>query len=258
MSRGKVAIVLGAGSARGIAHVGVLQVLKEEGIDFDFIVGSSMGAMIGGIYACGADLYMLEKMWRNMDSRLLMDVNVPRMGFLAGKRVKSFLELLCKNRDFEQLDVPLLAVATDLVSGQRVVIEEGRVADAIRASISIPGVFKPIRKEGMVLVDGAVCDRLPVEVARERGADIVIAVDVTFGPGKEVSIHNTLDVIMTSLDIMQKQQFDLIYPKVDILIQPAVGHLASRDFDRSQEAIEMGRQATQEKIKEIRGKISLL
>lgn len=184
-----------------------------------------------------------------------MDIRIPHQGFLAGKRIKAFLDLLTKRYTFADLEFPLLVVATDLVNGSRVVLEEGLIADAIRASISVPGIFSPVRKDGMVLVDGAVCDRLPVETARERGADVIIAVDVTFGPGRVVSIENTLDVIMTSIDIMQKQQFDLIYPQADILIQPAVGHLASRDFDRCREAVQLGRIAAEGKIDEIRQKI---
>lgn len=239
---GKTAVVLGAGSARGLAHIGVLQALEEKHIDFDFIVGSSMGAMVGSIYACGADLYMLARMADHMDINVVLDVNIPRLGFIAGKKVSAFLELLTKKKTFAELDLPVYVVATDLISGQRVIFEEGSVAEAVRASISVPGIFHPVRKGDMVLVDGAVTDRLPIEVARMKGASKVIAVDVTFGPGKVVEINNTLDVITTSLDILQKQQFDLVRPEADVLLQPAVGNFASRDFDRCQELVEIGRQ----------------
>lgn len=251
-----VGLVLGAGSARGLAHIGVLQVLKEEEIDIDFIVGSSMGAMVGAIYTSGADLYMLEKMLDCMNTNLMLDVQVPRFGFVAGKRIDSFITLLTKNKSFDQLDPPLIAVATDLISGERVIFEQGPVVEAVRASISIPGVFTPVRKDDMVLVDGAVIDRLPVEVARDRGADIIIAVDVTFGPDKKVTIKNTIDVIMTSLDIMQKYHFDLCGSQADILIQPAVGNFASRDFENAKEIINLGRTATLDKVQEIKQKIS--
>jgi NTE family protein len=114
----------------------------------------------------------------------------------------------------------------------------------------------PVRKDGMVLVDGAVIDRLPVEVARARGADIIIAVDVTFGPDRKVAINNTMDVIMTAMDIMQKHHFDFIGPQADVLIQPAVGNFASRDFDSSREIVDLGRKATLDKIAEIKEKIA--
>lgn len=254
-SRPKIALVLGAGSARGLAHIGVLQVLIENDVPFDMIVGSSMGAMIGGLYACGTDLEMLDKMIHHMDMNTFFDVRIPRLGFIAGKKINSFLKLMTKNKNFEDLDLPLFMVATDLVSGQEIVLDKGLVADAIRASISIPGIFHPVKRDGMILVDGAVTDRLPVEIARSCGADKIIAVDVTFGEGKQVSINNTLDVILTSLDIMQKQQFDLISSRADVLIQPKVGNFPSRGFDNSQKIVELGREAAKNKLPEILAQI---
>lgn len=247
-----IALVLGAGSARGLAHIGVIQVLLENDIPFDMIVGSSMGAMVGGIYACGSDIYMLDRMVEHMDHSVLYDVNLPRLGFMAGRKISTFLDLMTKKKDFSQLDMPLLVVATDLVSGERVIIDEGPVAQAVRASISIPGIFRPVRDGERILVDGAVTDRLPVIPARERGADIVIAVDVTFCDGKKVEIRNTWDVIMTALDILQKQQFDAASPQADILIQPPVGGFLPQDFRRSRELVDLGRMAALSKIEDIR------
>ncbi|HEX3011325.1 MAG TPA: patatin-like phospholipase family protein [Syntrophomonadaceae bacterium] len=248
-------LVLGAGSARGLAHIGVAQVLKENGISFDFMVGSSMGAMVAGIYACGADLYMLGKMSECMDANLFYDVHVPRLGFMSGRKIMEFLNLVTKKKTFDDLIWPVKMVATDLISGQRMVIDQGSVAEAIRASISIPGIFNPVKKEGMVLVDGAVSDRLPVEVARLQGAQVIIAVDVTFGEGRRVIIRNALDVVLTSLDILQKQQFDLIRPGADVVIQPEVGGFSPRDFDQAGKIIELGRRAAEAKIQEIKTKL---
>jgi NTE family protein len=251
----KVALVLGAGSARGLAHIGVLQVLLEKQIPFDLIVGSSMGAMVGTIYACGANIYMLDKMVEYMNTRILFDIGVPRMGFVSGKRVSDFLDLVTKKKSFAELDFPVAVVATDLITGETVVLDEGMVAEAVRASISLPGIFAPVVKGDMVLVDGAVSDRLPIKVAQDRGADLVIAVDVTFGSGKKTAIKNTMDVILTSLDIMSKIHFDSIFSHADILIQPAVGHINPRDFDRSREVVDLGRKATEEKVEDIMLKI---
>jgi NTE family protein len=241
----KIALVLGAGSARGLAHIGVLQVLEENNIPFDLIVGCSMGAMVGSIYACGTDLKLLEKLIENMNLRNFFDLNIPRMGFISGKRITEFLDLVTKRKNFADLDLPLAVVATDLVSGSKLVIEEGPITEAVRASISIPGVFHPIIKDDMVLVDGAVLDRLPVEVAREKGASVIIAVDVNFGPGKKVMVKNTMDIILNSLDLMQKKQFDLLEPQTDILIQPQVGNYSPADFDKSPQLIQLGREATE-------------
>lgn len=250
----KIALVLGAGSARGLAHIGVLQVFIENKVPFDLIVGCSMGALVGGLYACGTDLVMLGKMIENIDMKVFFDVHLPRTGFIAGKKMNALLTLLTKKMSFAETQLPVHMVATDLLTGQAVVLESGPLAEAIRASISIPGVFSPVKKEDMILVDGAVSDRLPVEVARRRGADIIIAVDVMFGGGKEINIKNTLDVIITSLDIMQKAQFDQIKEQADILIQPQVGCFSPRAFDKSAQIIELGRQAAEQNLEQILAK----
>ncbi|NLG32409.1 MAG: patatin family protein [Syntrophomonadaceae bacterium] len=251
-----VALVLGAGSARGLAHIGILQVLEKYKIPINFMVGCSMGAMVAGIYASGTNLNLLEKMVENMNLNLLFDIRVPHMGFISGKRIESFLDLLTKKKRFEDLPNPLYIVATDLLSGDQVILEEGKITDAIRASISIPGIFRPITREGKVLVDGAVRQRLPIEVARMKGADIVIAVDVTFGQGKQVNIRNTLDVILASLDIMQKSQFDSSGALADIIIQPAVSNFSPKDFNKAAELIELGRIAALDRLDEIKGIIN--
>ncbi|QGT99080.1 UPF0028 protein YchK [Candidatus Syntrophocurvum alkaliphilum] len=251
----KVALVLGAGSAKGIAHIGVMQVLQKHNINYDLIVGTSMGAMVGGLYAAGADLNIMGKMASTMNTNILYDVKVPRLGFIAGKKITDFLNLLTKNKDFSELNLPLYVVATDLLSGEKIIIDDGSVAEAIRASISIPGIFYPVKKDGMILVDGAVTSRLPVEVAREKGADLVIAVDVTFGQPKKPEITNAVDVIMASLDILQKQIFNEVSSQADILIQPSVSHLSIRDFDKASEFINFGKVAAEEKIEEIKEKL---
>lgn len=252
----KVALVLGAGTARGLAHIGVLQVLLENEIPFDMIVGSSMGAMVGSIYACGVDMYMLDKMMEIMNTSVLFDVGVTKLGFMSGNRLSKFLDMLTKKKNFDDLDLPVTVVATDLVSGQRILIEDGSISEAVRASISLPGIFAPVMKEQMMLVDGAVIARLPVEVARMKQADLIIAVDVTYGPGQRSEVKNTMDVILTSLDIMAKHQFEAVMPYTDILIQPAVGHISPRQLDKSREIVDLGRKAAQEKIVEIRSKIA--
>ena len=252
----RIGLVMGAGSARGLAHIGVLQVFEEHKVPFDFIVGSSMGAMVGGVYACGTNLKMLDKMVETMDHNLFLDVNVPRLGFIAGKKVAVLLDLMTKRKDFADLIIPTSVVATDLLSEETIVIEEGSLAEAIRASISIPGVFNPVRKDNMVLVDGGVKDRLPISVARDKGADIIIAVDVTFGEGRKVIIKNALDVIMASIDIMQKQQFDVISTTADILIQPRVGGYSTWDFEAARTIIDLGREAAEAKLEEIFKKIA--
>ncbi|KUG03084.1 hypothetical protein ASZ90_019545 [hydrocarbon metagenome] len=252
MDKPKVALVLGAGSARGIAHIGVLQVLEENHIPFDFIVGSSMGAMIGGIYGCGTNIMMLGKVFEHIDVGRFFELKIPHLGLINGSKINELLKLLTKDRSFNELSLPVYMVATDLYTGSSVILREGIVAEAIRASISIPGIFRPVHKDDMLLVDGAVTDRVPVEAAAQLGADLIIAVDVKFGIGKDIVINSTLDVVLTALDIMQKQQLETICNISDILIQPAVTGFNSWDFDKTPQLIELGREAALAKLPELK------
>ncbi|MDD3895113.1 MAG: patatin-like phospholipase family protein, partial [Syntrophomonadaceae bacterium] len=193
-----------------------------------------------------------------IDTRTFFDVKVPRMGFVAGNKISSLLNLLTKKKQFNELDITLQVVATDLITGRTIVIQEGSIAEAIRASISIPGVFHPVKREGMILVDGAITDRLPVDIALKNNADIVIAVDVTFTEDRSIEIRNVLDVIMSSLDLMQKRHFEDSAQNTDFLLQPKVGNFASSDFNKSVQIVEMGRQAAREQLDDILAAIAEL
>jgi len=251
-----VGLVLGAGSARGLAHIGVLQVFLENGIEYDFIVGSSMGALVGALAASGTDLYLLGRLAETMNINSIIDVSIPRLGFIAGRKVEQFIRLMTKNKRFDELNFPLYAVATDLKKGEPVVLSEGPVWEAVRASTAIPGVFRPVIKDDVWLVDGAVTERLPVEIARSLGADLVVAVDVTFAENRQVKVRNTLDVIMQSIEIMERKIFEnLVRDRADILIQPQVGDIPSSGFDRAEECIAKGREAALHALPLIKSRI---
>ncbi|MGE5544672.1 MAG: patatin-like phospholipase family protein [Bacillota bacterium] len=249
----KIGLVLGAGSARGLAHIGVMQVLIENQIPFDFLVGSSMGALVAAIYACGGDIYMTGKLAAALNTSLFWDVGIPRMGFVSGKRIEHLLRLLTKGKSFEDLEIPLAVVATDIETGEKIVIQEGPVYTAVRASISIPGIFTPVRYNQRLLVDGAVAERLPVGVARDLGADIVLGVDVTFAEDRQARIRNTLDVILQAVEILERQIFTQVTRhQATVLIQPRLGNIKSSEFNRAEECIAIGRKCAEAKLDEIR------
>ncbi|MCR4399541.1 MAG: patatin-like phospholipase family protein [Syntrophomonadaceae bacterium] len=251
--RPRVGLVLGAGSARGIAHIGVLQVLAEAGITFDLLVGSSMGALIGAIYGAGANLYLLQKLFEELNFNRLMDFQLPGSGFVGGRKIRDFTYLLTKGKRFEELSVPLAVVATDIRAGKRVVLTSGLVSEAVRASISIPGVFTPVEMGDMLLVDGAVSDRLPIELARELGCQRVVAVDVNFGMERETELKNPLQVLLAAIDLLERRIFvDLVKPGADILVQPMLGHIGSGSFERAAECVRLGREATLAALPQIR------
>lgn len=248
-----VGLVLGAGGARGLAHIGVLQRLKEYQIPIDLIVGSSIGALIGSAYGASTDLSMLGRLAEYFNYSVMWDLRVPHMGFLSGERIWEFVRLITKNKSLEELDPKVVVIATNIEDGEPVRLDRGRACDAVRASISVPGVFEPVKYNGMLLVDGGVAARLPSDIARHLGAEIVLAVDVTFCDGKQVIINNILDVIVESIEIMEKQIFEnMSREQADILIQPQVGHVRSREFHRAAECIKLGRNAVEDKIQEIR------
>jgi len=178
--RPKVGLALGSGSARGLAHLGVIRAIEDAGIEVDFIAGTSMGALIGAIHAAGK-LDDLEDTFQTFDWKKTVsffDVILPKSGLFDGAKISDLVRAYVHANSIEALPKPFAAVATDIVSGEEVVIRSGDVIEAVRASISVPGIFTPVRSNGRILVDGGLTNPVPVSVARAMGADMVIAVDL--------------------------------------------------------------------------------
>ncbi|WP_408956543.1 patatin-like phospholipase family protein [Natroniella sp. ANB-PHB2] len=243
-----IGLALGAGSARGLAHLGVLKVFEEEGILIDYLAGTSIGSIVGGFYAVGLDLHMLERLAKHLTWDHLTDLTVPRRGLIAGNKAKEFFELLTKKKNFNQLELPFATVAVDIENGEEVIIDSGLVADGIRASMSIPGVYVPHQLDGRKLVDGAVLNRVPVSAVRGLGADIVIGVDVSHKVNYKSEVSTIFDVIMNSIDIMQQEITKHKNHGADLLIRPPVGHIKSTDLDQARECIDLGYQSAKEAI----------
>jgi len=181
----KIGIVLGSGGARGSAHVGVLKVLEEQGIQPDVIVGSSMGAEVGGAYAAGVSVEDMTAIWRSTHFGTVVKnflPTIPWSGWCSGREKMRMLRRLVGDLTIEELPIAYAAVATDLESGLPYPITKGSLARAIRASISVPGLLTPVWIDGHLLIDGGVADPVPVDIARQLGAAVVIAVDVLVNP----------------------------------------------------------------------------
>ncbi|MDX8364949.1 patatin-like phospholipase family protein [Cytobacillus sp. Hm23] len=245
-----IGLALGSGSARGFAHLGVIKVLTEENIGIDLIAGSSMGAVVAAFYGAGLDINRLYKVANAFKRKYYLDFTVPRMGFLAGNRVKELIRIFTHGKMIEDLDIPVAIVATDLIKGEKVVFRTGPVADAVRASIAIPGIFVPEKINNRVLVDGGVVDRIPVSVVKEMGADIVIGVDVSHVKRNE-NISSIFDVIMQSIDIMQEELVSHREIASDIMIRPHVEHISSKAFSNIKEIIEIGEEETRKQLENI-------
>ncbi|TYR82617.1 patatin family protein [Priestia megaterium] len=255
MTSPTIGLALGSGGARGFAHLGVIKVLKEQKIPIHYLAGSSMGALVAAMYASGIEMSQLYKMALTFKRKYYLDFTVPKMGFIAGNRIKSLVQAFTKNKTIEELNIPVAIVATDLKTGEKVVFKTGSVSQAVRASISIPGIFAPEKVEGRLLVDGGVVDRIPVSVAREMGADIVIAVDVSKAK-RNAEISSIFDVILQSLDILQDELVTNRAVASDIMIRPQVEAFSSRAFTNIQEIIEIGERAAYEQLPSIKQAIA--
>ncbi|HEX5633022.1 MAG TPA: patatin-like phospholipase family protein, partial [Gemmatimonadales bacterium] len=229
----RVALVLGGGAARGFAHIGVIRVLEQERIPIDMVIGTSVGSLIGAIYAAEKDSFDLEWTAFQLQQDDLFDFRllnaVTGMGYARGERLEAFVRAKVKEDAIEKLKVPFAAVATDLNWGQRVVMDRGSVARAVRASSAIPGVFEPVTHMGKLLVDGGVVDNIPIDVAREKGAEVVIAVDISEDVGN-TEIKNLLDVLLQATNIMFAENVAHRKQGADVLVQPNVKGVGMLDF----------------------------
>ncbi len=243
----KIGLALSGGSFRGLAHIGVLQSIIDAGIDIDVIAGTSMGSMIAGVYASGADMDMCAKLVMQMDERDYFDPAMRKKGWFKGDRFQELAKTLTKDLDFDQLNIPLAVVACDIQTGEKVVFREGKVHEAIRASVSLPMIFTPHHYQGRILVDGGVVDRMPAGVVRkDLNADIVIAVDVGYRGDPTKEPESTREVIQRSLDIMGWEITKLQSKYYDVLVRPDVRHMPGLKLTMAEECILAGQKAGME------------
>jgi NTE family protein len=182
MTKTKIALVLGGGGARGLAHIGVLKVLEKNHLPIDIIVGTSIGALIGGFYAARTSIELIEKMALSVDLKFVAKMLAPSFstsGLVDGERVRSFLGKFLGEIKIEDMTIPFSSVATDLTTGEEVIFTSGSLVDAIMASIAIPMLFNPVHYQNRYLVDGGLVNPLPVSVAYRLGAEVIIAANVT-------------------------------------------------------------------------------
>lgn len=268
-----IGLVLGGGAARGVAHIGVLEVLEENGIFPTFIVGASVGSLIGGLYAAGLSATRLHQLairtrWRNLLSVNIPSVNFSNLSFAGGnlpllENATGFFDLdkligwldsiLGSQVTFEQLNIPFVAIATDLVSGETLALNSGPIAPAIRISCSVPGIFTPVRRDGRLLVDGGVSYNLPASIARNMGADYVIAVDLLPAGGATVvsraletyyEPRHIVEVAMHALYALIRQTQNDETP-ADVVITPSIGHISFTNIAAYEDMIRLGRDAAE-------------
>lgn len=248
---GKVGLALGGGSARGLAHIGILKVFQEAEIPIDLVVGTSIGSLVGAVYAAGSNLDYVAGISRELDWKQILDPNFSRMGLFKGDKLQELVDVLVKRKSFKDLELPFAAAACDLESGHEVIIKQGSVAKAVRASCSLPGIFKPVHLAGKLLVDGGVCGRLPVAATRKLGADLVIAVDVGGWP-KHEKVNNMFGILSQTYHIFESRLAVEQGGEADLVIRPQVGTIGPERLDLSDELIALGRKAAEAALPEVK------
>lgn len=277
--RGTVAIALGGGGARGLAHLGVLKVFEEAQIPIDFICGTSIGALIGALYAlnpCSKLLFQkflaflsspmykqarfsrlvqknqttsehfLSNFTKLLKKRIILHLAQSRTSLVGTKRVSAMFDFFLKNKAFTDLQIPFVATSVDLVSGQEVFHTSGSLSQAIMASAAIPGFLPPVRNNGQILVDGVVLNPVPVRPARQVGADIVIAVDVGKAFVNQPTVDNIVDIILRTHLITAHRNNELLLQSSDLVLKPNVGQYHWAEFHNFEEIVNAGEQVARQ------------
>lgn len=254
----KLAVVLGSGGSRGMAHVGVLEEFEQAGLSIDLIVGCSAGSIIGAMYADDPDAARLKESVYSLSHRDMIDYTVlgMRYGLVLGKRLRSTLASKIKARSFEELSIPLVITATDLLTGDLLTIGGGELLPAIHASSAVPLYFHPVEAYGRVLVDGAVANPLPVEVALRYKPKTIVAVDLSALLPSELPRH-LFGVAMRSLEIAFYHQSRVMVEGADVIIRPEMGEVDMFDDSAKKMTYEAGRRAAREAIPLIEAHLAL-
>lgn len=268
----KIGVALGGGGARGLAHIGVLQVLESLGLEIAGVSGCSMGAAVGAIYCSGTPLDEMESFINSLDWRtflLFSDFSLSRTGIINGRRVEEVLKKFLGNKTFEDCIKDFCCVSVDIVTGKKVLLDSGSLIEAVRASISIPGFFSPVIKGEKILVDGGIIEPLPIEAIKTLKVNFIIASSMLYESEEEIhkkSLHKSIDlkkkisaniVLDRSFNIMETELTRKYLNNVNILIEPKIGNYGFFDFSKGKEIIECGRVAAKRKIPEIKKKLGL-
>ena len=252
----KVGLALGGGAARGFAHVGVIQALEEAGLRPDFVVGTSAGSLVAALYASGRTPAQLQQVAETMEEAAFTDWTLPifSRGMLRGEALGRYVNIQVGGKLIEQMPLSLGIVATDLNSGQGVLFQRGDTGTAVRASSAVPAVFVPVKIGTHEYVDGGLVSPVPVRYARQMGAEVVIAVDISSAPEGNPS-SDTLQILLQTFAIMGKSINSYELKDADVVIRPSLAGVAGADFSSRRRVIDAGRTAMQRALPQLKAAI---
>ena len=255
----KIGLALGGGAARGFAHVGVIAVLEEAGLKPQIVVGTSAGSLVAALYASGKTSAQLQQTALSMEEVAITDWMLPLVGrgMFRGEALARYVNELLANRLIENMVIPLGIVATDLNNGNAVLFQRGDTGTAVRASSAVPAVFVPVKINGREYVDGGLVSPVPVRFARQMGADVVVAVDIS-NPPEANTADGTLQILLQTFAIMGKSINQYELPGADVLVKPSLVGLKSADFSARQRAIDAGRAAMLSALPALKAKLASL
>ena len=249
----KIGLALGGGAARGFAHVGVIQVLEEAGINPALVAGTSAGSLVAALYASGKNGAQLQKVAETMEESTIADWTLPFFGrgVLRGEALAKYVNVQVGQKPIESMPLPLGIVATDLNSGNDMLFQRGDTGTAVRASSAVPAVFTPVKINGHEYVDGGLSSPVPVRAARKMGAELVIAVDIS-SPPEGSSASGTIEVLLQTFSIMGKSINGFELKDADVVVRPVLTGVSSSDFSSRKRSIEAGRQAMLQALPQLR------
>ncbi len=250
----RIGLALGGGAARGFAHIGVIQVLEEQGVRPDLVVGTSAGSLVAAMYASGKSGVEMGSLAESMDESAITDWMFPGRGMLRGEALANYVRKMTGGKLIEQMKMPLGIVATDLGNGQPVLFQRGDTGLAVRASSAVPAVFQPVPINGREYVDGGLVAPVPVRFARQMGAEFVIAVDISAAPEGNATT-DTMRLLLQTFAIMGRSINHFELREADVVLRPKLAGVSSADFSARKRAIAAGREAAIASLNDLRARV---
>ncbi|GAB3259519.1 patatin-like phospholipase family protein [Chitinimonas naiadis] len=252
----RIGLALGGGAAKGFAHIGVIKVLEAQGLAPTVVSGTSAGSVVGALYASGMDGFALQEQSFSLEESRVRDFSLSSGGLVKGEKLQDYINELVKNRAIEKLAKPFAAVSTELDTGRRVAFSRGNTGQAVRASCSIPGVFQPVLVSGKRYVDGGLVSPVPVDAARELGADIVIAVDISAKAQNGKPVEGITGILGQTVTIMGQHLGEQELARAEVVIRPRVGKIGAAEFEQKHTAVLEGERAALAALPAIREAIA--